>query len=542
MECTYINKMPVALSPVILCFALQAAWGGSLSVIPQPQTIQPREGSFRLAPQTTIAVDHRAAGLGKYLHDLLHPATGFPLPVVEITDAAPAGRGLICLWLASDAQDLGDEGYALSVGQDRIVLRAPTEAGIFYGIQTLRQLLSSAIESSNPVAQAAGWEIPCVEIVDRPRFVWRGLMLDCSRTFWSKDYVKHMIRLMALYKLNRLHLHLTDDQGWRLEIKKYPRLTQFGSKFAARFHEPARVQGYYTQDDIKELIAYARQHYVIIIPEIEIPGHSTALLACYPELSCTGGPFEIHPFSKGPGIHKDICCLGNDETLAFFEDVLTEVAALFPSEFIHIGGDEAPANRWKKCPKCQAKMRQEGFRNERELQSYFVKRIAAFLAPKGKRVIGWDNILEGGPPPGAAVMSWRGMRGGITGAKVGHDVVMSPRSLYFNYRRVSTMQAYDFDPVPKELRPEEARHVLGAQACFWTQTYRTEAGVDGQLFPRLLAIAEVTWAAKASHDSEDFRSRVLEQVDRLGRLGVKARLDASVKPKDSGQPKSKPGN
>ena len=291
-----------------------------LSIIPEPVHVARRDGIFRLSRETTILVEDDTARLGRYLQELLQPATAFALPVARISEQQPAGRNSISLRLDYDAVDLGEEGYELSVSKDEIVIGARTQAGIMYGIQTLRQLFPVAIERTQPSNETMTWEIPCVAIRDQPRFKWRGLMLDCSRTFWSKDYVKRTIRLMSLYKLNRLHLHLTDDQGWRLEIKQHPELTRIGAVFPQKYNEPAERQGYYSQDDIKALVEYGNLHNVTIIPEIEMPGHSLAALACYPELSCAGGPFEIHPFFKGPTIHPDIFCAGNEKTFQLLED------------------------------------------------------------------------------------------------------------------------------------------------------------------------------------------------------------------------------
>jgi hexosaminidase len=490
------------------------------------------EGTFPLSSATVVLVNQGTGENGKYLVDLLSSVTGFELKTKQISEQAGEGNG-IALLLTPDKGDLGKEGYALSVTKDRIIISAPTAAGIFYGIQTLRQLLPLEIEKQNVVREKSAWDIPGVEIEDKPRFEWRGLMIDCSRTFWSKTFIKRKIRLMSLYKLNRLHLHLTDDQGWRLQIRKHPKLTEIGSKFAEKYQEPPERQGYYTQEDIKEIVAYGARHNITIVPEIEMPGHSTAALTVYPELSCTGGPFEIFPFFKGPGITKDILCAGNEKTFQFLEDVLGEVMELFPSEFVHIGGDEAPKDRWSQCPKCQARIRQEGLKNEQELQSYFVKRIEKFLHAKGKRLIGWGEILEGGLAPRATVMSWRKSESGIAAASAGHDVVMSLTShCYFNfpYKRISTMKVYGYNPIPAELTEEQAKHILGIQANFWSTIDREEVGVDKQVFPRLLAIAEVAWSSKDQRDETRFQNRVKIDGRRLKKLGVRYFPDPTIWP------------
>ncbi len=502
----------------------------AISVIPRPVKAELREGTFVLTPETLIVVTEGACDVGEYLSEFLASATAFKLKVKKISQAKEQANCII-LQTGPEEGNPGNEGYHLSVGKDRVVISAASQAGIFYGIQSLRQLLPVEIERCSRVKEITAWQIPCVEIKDEPHFQWRGLMIDCSRTFWSKAFILRTIRLMSLYKLNRLHLHLTDDQGWRLEIKKHPALTEIGSKFAEKYNEPAERQGYYSQSDMREIIAYGKRHNVAIVPEIEMPGHSIATLTVYPELSCSGGPFEIFPFFKGPGINKDILCAGNEKTFEFLEDVLGEVVDLFGCEFIHIGGDEAPKDRWRECSKCQQRMRQEGLADEDELQSYFIKRIEKFLNSKGKRLIGWDEILEGGLAPNAAVMSWRGTRGGIVAARAEHDVVMSPTShCYFDYDydKISTMKAYSYEPVPAEVTGEQGKHILGAQANFWSHIDRSEAGMDKQIFPRLLALAEVTWSPKEQKDERTFVRRVRKHCSRLKELGVRYFEDPSV--------------
>jgi hexosaminidase len=528
-----VNHSPRCILLLALVLIPLGSTAHALPLIPQPAKMRVFKGAFTLSPSTVVLFDQNTMDNGAYLVDLLRPATGFVLKMKRVAGKETEAN-CIALLIAPDKSSLGEEGYALSVRKDRVIIRAPRAAGIFYGIQTLRQLLPLEIGSQNLDRERRGWEIPCVEIEDKPRFPWRGLMIDCSRTFWSKASLERKIRLMALYKLNRLHLHLTDDQGWRLEIKKDPKLTEIGSKFAEKYHELPECQGYYTQDDVREIISYAARRYITVVPEIEMPGHATAALTVHPELSCTGGPFEIYPFFKGPAITKDIFCAGNEKTFQFLEEVLGEVVELFPSEFVHIGGDEVPKDRWRHCPKCQARMKQEGLKNEQELQSYFIKRIEKFLNGKGKRLIGWGEILEGGLAPRAAVMSWRKKgESAIVAAKTGHDVVMSLTPYcYFNlpYSEISTMKAYGFEPIPAGLTEEEAKHILGTQANFWSARNRNEVESGRQLFPRLLAIAEVAWSPKDQQDEAWFRSAVQRHGDRLKMLGIPYFQDPTIWP------------
>ena len=486
-----------------------------VQVIPKPAQVIVADGRFVFTKETVLRPGPGGEPAARLLADALKARCDLDLPL------RTAGAGAVSLTV-DPALPLGGEGYRLAVSNEGITLAAATPTGLLWGVQTLLQLL--------PIERVVGlprerieWRVPALIIEDQPRFGWRGLMLDCSRTFQSVDYLKQTLDRMAACKLNVLHLHLTDDQGWRLEIRKYPELTARGAQFASEYNEPRERQGFYTQAEMRELIAYAAARGITIVPEIELPGHSLAALSVFPHLSCAGGPFEIFPFFKGPNITKDICCAGNDETFAFFENVFAEVAALFPSVFIHVGGDEAPKDRWKQCPKCQARMKAEGLQDEHELQSWFIRRAEAMLAQHGKRLIGWDEILEGGLAPNASVMSWRGTKGGIAAAQAGHDVVMSPTShCYFDYtyQQISTARAYAFEPVPAELDAAQAKHVRGLQANFWSHIDREPAKVDRQLFPRLLAIAERGWSPQDVRDWNDFAWRARVQLARLDELGV----------------------
>jgi len=502
-----------------------------ISVIPEPEFVELHDGQFFISAKTDILVDKKTGKMGKYLSELLSPATGYKFTIREYTKKKARRSSSISLLIDTLLTEMGDEGYSLNVNDKRVLIKAGTEAGVFYGIQTLRQLLPDEIECEEET-DIRTWTVPCLNILDNSRFKWRGLMIDCSRTFWSKEFLFRTIRLMSLHKMNTLHLHLTDDQGWRLEILKYPELADKGSIFPEKFNEPPERQGFYTQYDMREIIAYARGYNVTIVPEIEMPGHSNALLSVFPELSCTDGPFEIFPFFKGPGITKNILCAGKEKTFDFLEDVLDEVVELFPGDFIHIGGDEAPKNSWKECPDCQERIIQEQLEDEDELQSYFIKRVDKYITEKKKRLIGWDEIIDGGLASGATVMSWRGTSGGIKAAKAGHDVVMSPTSFcYFDYSydRISTKKAYYYNPIPDELSSDEADHILGVQANFWSHIDRTENGMDKQLFPRLLSIAEITWTSGSVKDFDKFSGRVLKHLPRLKKLGVNYFDDPTLK-------------
>jgi len=410
-------------------------------------------------------------------------------------------------------------------------------------VQTVRQLLPAAIENSSAV-KGTKWSIPCVTVTDYPRFAWRGMHLDVSRHFFDVAFIKRYIDLLAMHKMNVFHWHLVDDQGWRIEIKKYPHLTEVGawrvdredkpwnSRMPQQPGEKATYGGFYTQEEIKEVVAYAAERHINVVPEIEMPAHVGSAMAAYPEYSCTGGPFTVPPGGVWP--ITDIYCAGKEETFSFLEDVLTEVMELFPSPYIHIGGDEADKTEWKKCPLCQARIRKEGLKDEAELQSYFIRRIEAFISSNGRHLIGWDEILEGGLAPGAAVMSWQGFEGGVAAAKTGHNAVMTPVShCYFNiyqgdpsteppsYRGLLTLKkVYSFEPVPAELTPEEAKYIIGAQGCLWTEYVTDSKTAEYMILPRLTALSEVVWSAPENRSWEGFSTRLLKMMEHFDAMGV----------------------
>lgn len=512
-----------AASPCLADEAVQ------VNVIPRPDTIRATGDGYEITATTRIMVWPGTETVGDYLASILQPATGFEFERSSfLGDPSPAT--VIRLRLDPDAEALGREGYRLVSTPQAIDISARTPAGLFYGCQTLRQLLPVHIDSSETVQDVA-WVVPGVEIEDAPRFEWRGMHLDTCRHFFDKEFVKQYIDMMARYKLNTFHWHLTEDQGWRIEIKKYPKLTEVG---AWRTEEDGtRYGGFYTQDDIREVVAYAQSRFVTVVPEIEMPGHAQAALASYPELSCTGGPFEV---SNKWGVFKDVFCAGNEQTYKFLEDVLDEVIPLFPGVYIHIGGDECPKDRWETCDKCQARIKAEGLADEHELQSYLVRHFDTFLAERGKKLIGWDEILDGGLAPGAAVMSWRGVKGGIEAAKLKRFVVMTPHShLYFDFKQSrdpdelgafyehnpNTLErVYGYEPIPDELTEDESQYILGAQGNVWTEPLETPEQVQYMTLPRMLGLAEVVWTDKAGRSWEDFKRRLIEEYGRYDLLGV----------------------
>jgi hexosaminidase len=521
----------------LICFCLIAGvpairgenTGAPPAIIPKPATMEVQGGVFVFGPSTTVDLETEDSGarwVGEYLCTLLSNSMGRAVPLHVAAGVGPPSSIHLSLRAAGA---LGAEGYEMIVSPHTIRISAGTVAGLFYGVQTLRQMLPPEIESRAPRKERM--EVPCVSIQDSPRFSWRGLMLDCSRTFLPPAYVKRTIDRMALYKLNVLHLHLTDDQGWRLEIKKYPKLTTVGARFANQY---GGGDGYYSQQEMRELITYAKERNITVVPEIEIPGHSLEVLAAYPELACDlprPQPLEVHPFWEGaPGFSPPLCA-GNDRVFEMYRDILSEVIDLFPSEFIHVGGDEVPKDSWSKCPRCQTRIKDEGLKDVEELQSYFTKRIEKIITAKGRRLIGWDEILQGGLAPGATVMSWRGTEGGVAAANLGHDVVMTPNgNCYFDYsyHTTPTEKVYAYDPVPKEFTGAMAKHILGVQGSMWTHIAISEKAIDYQMYPRLAALAEVAWSPQQIRDWSDFNARLECHFRRFQLLGIRYFNPASV--------------
>jgi len=504
-------------------------------------------GSFRLAPNTVIVADKASLSEGLILSRSLSPATGFP---IEVRASSPSGVSTIDMKIDPSLKKLGSEGYRLVVTPQKISIRASATAGLFYAGQSLLQLLPPEIFREAYVSNI-DWTLPCVQIEDYPRFQWRGALLDAGRHFMPKEFVKKFIDLLALHKMNSFQWHLTDDQGWRIEIKKYPKLTEIGAwrketligrlehesqkelKFDGRPHG-----GFYTQDDAREIVEYARVRHINVVPEIEMPGHAQAAIAAYPELGNTGQQLEV---GTKWGVFENIFN-PKESTLLFLQDVLTEILEIFPSRFVHTGGDEAVKTQWKASAEAQVRIKDLGLRNEEELQGYFTRRMAEFLTSKGRRLIGWDEILEGGIPPNTAVMSWRGEKGGIAAAQAGHDVVMAPTgSTYFDYYQSKDKDkeplaiggylplevVYDYEPVPKEIAVEFSKHVLGSQGQLWTEYMPSPKQVEYMAFPRLAALAEVTWSPKEKKNHPEFLERLTHHLARLTILDVNYhRLDS----------------
>ncbi len=500
-----------------------------IAVIPQPAQMKIIEGFFQIKDQTVILCGGDTNDIGRYLADRLKPVTGYTLNVLPLVKKTNGGLdNSIQFELSPDRFELNDEGYEIKVFPGHIEVQAAKKAGLFYACQTIRQLLPLQIESEKKVKDVL-WKIPCLEMLDKPRFKWRGMHLDVCRHFFDKEFVKKYIDILAYHKMNRFHWHLTEDQGWRIAIKKYPKLTEVGAwrneKYAKQYG------GFYTQDDIREVVEYAQSRFVTVVPEIEMPGHCRAALAAYPELSCTGGPFEVwHRW----GVCKDVFCAGNDKTFEFLQNVLTEVCELFPSAYIHIGGDEVPKDNWKACDKCQQRIADANLADTNELQSYFIKRISAFLKNKDRKLIGWDEIIEGGLPQGATVMCWRGVQKGVEAAEAGHDVIMTPTfPCYFNFKQSHSkndpgwfikpnllQDVYQFEPIPDTLNPECAKHILGAQGNVWSEGILIEQQVEYQALPRMCALAEVVWSPAEKKNWDDFSERLKQHGDRMERMDI----------------------
>lgn len=508
-----------------------------IQIIPKPTQVAVKEGVFKFSKETKFVVsgDFQKEASTALIQKFETAAGWKP----EIATAIPASN---FIQFKVDPA-LKNEAYVLDVNSKSITITAKGNAGFIYGLESIRQLLPEAIESQY-VVTSARWEIPAVTINDQPRFQWRGLMLDLSRHFFDKKYILQTIDRLAMHKMNVLHLHLVDDQGWRIEIKKYPKLTEVGAwrvdqentswnaRLTVNPDEKGTYGGFLTQEELKEIVKYAAAKNIEIIPEIEMPAHVSSAIASYPELACFDQRIGVP--SGGLWPITDIYCAGKESTFEFLQNVIDEVIAIFPSKYIHIGGDEATKTNWEKCPNCQKRMKDNGLKNTHELQSYFVKRMEKYINSKGKKIIGWDEILEGGLAPEATVMSWRGTQGGIDAAKQGHDVIMTPETpCYFNFYQGPQNEepiafdaynplneVYKFDPVVPGMTPQEAAHVLGGQANLWAEHLPGPKDSEYMIFPRLAALSETLWSTKESRNWVDFTGRLASLLRRYDHLGI----------------------
>jgi len=533
------TRVMLALMSIAAASQAQTDRTSPIAVIPRPMKMNVPGGRFVLTRRSRILVTEDTHHAGQYLAQQLAAVAGLKLEVT-LASKRKDHTGCILLRTAADTEDLGPEGYSLEVRKDRVLAGAPAPAGVFYACQTFLQLLEPPA-GARGAAGEPDLTIPQVKIVDAPRFRWRGLMLDTGRCYYYMDWLKRYIDLLAYYKMNRFHWHLTERVGWRIEIKKYPELTRHGVHKTDPDRKPLpkgkTAREYYTQDEIRQIIAYAKGRHVMVIPEIEMPGHCGAAVGTYPKLlACDGVAGRI----RGHLVNR-IFCAGKDTTFEFLDGVLGEVADLFPAPWIHIGGDEPLMDAWKVCPKCQARIKAEGLKNVHGLYNYFIRRVEKILARKGKRLYGWEEVGRAGLSRGATIQSWHGTGPGLAAAKRGNDVVMSPSShcyLDMSHRRVSVRRSYSFEPMPPNLPVDQARHILGLEAPMWMDRWRnwaqyrprtgTLARVDYQVFPRLIALAEVGWSPKARRDWDDFRQRLQAHGKRLEKLGVGYYRDPAV--------------
>ena len=520
-----LSRLAPGLFAVVLFTACRpaATVKGNLDVIPQPQEIVLARDttSFIIDRSTTIvypATNEKMHRTADFLATFIKEMTGTE---VRVSDKEKSSNAII---LAVDSTMGHPEGYKLQITPEKVLLTGGSEAGVFYGIQTSHK--APPILKDGKVAAA----LPAGTVTDFPRFRYRGFMIDVGRHFFPVSYLKQMIDLMALHNINYFHWHLTEDQGWRIEIKKYPKLTEIGSKrdstiidWETKKFDGKPHSGFYTQDEAREIVRYAADRFITVVPEIDLPGHTTAALASYPELGCTGGPYKV---LCSFGVFSDVLCAGNDQTLQFTKDVLDEIMDIFPSEYIHIGGDECPKSRWEKCPKCQAKIKELGIKalpkhsKENQLQTYFMSELEKEINAHGRRMLGWDEVLEGGLTPNSTIMSWRGIQGGIEAARQHHDVIMTPiQRLYFSNPRINKMtgfewmnRVYNFEPVPAELTDAEKKFVIGTQGCIWTEWTADSTKMEWQILPRMAALSEIQWTLPEHKNFERFMERLPEML------------------------------
>ncbi len=520
-----LSRLAPGLFAVVLFTACRpaATVKGNLDVIPQPQEIVLARDTtpFIIDRSTTIvypATNEKMHRTADFLATFIKEMTGTE---VRVSDKEKSSNAII---LAVDSTMGHPEGYKLQITPEKVLLTGGSEAGVFYGIQTIHKALP--ILKDGKVAAA----LPAGTVTDFPRFRYRGFMIDVGRHFFPVSYLKQMIDLMALHNINYFHWHLTEDQGWRIEIKKYPKLTEIGSKrdstiidWETKKFDGKPHSGFYTQDEAREIVRYAADRFITVVPEIDLPGHTTAALASYPELGCTGGPYKV---LCSFGVFPDVLCAGNDQTLQFTQEVLEEIMDIFPSDYIHIGGDECPKSRWEKCPKCQAKIKELGIKalpkhsKENQLQTYFMSELEKEINAHGRRMLGWDEVLEGGLTPNSTIMSWRGIQGGIEAARQHHDVIMTPiQRLYFSNPRINKMtgfewmnRVYNFEPVPAELTDAEKKFVIGTQGCIWTEWTADSTKMEWQILPRMAALSEIQWTLPEHKNFERFMERLPEML------------------------------
>lgn len=534
--------MLLAGTLILACSSCGVETTANYQVIPLPQEVAlSQESPFNLNDGTIIAYPEHNELLkrnAEFLAEYISQSTGHTLQTEALAPGSEAPKGAITLGL--DPAIGNREGYVLTVKADRVTLNGQTENGVFYGIQTLRKSIPAETKATSIL-------LPAGSIQDEPRFSYRGMHLDVGRHFFPIEFVKKYIDLLALHNMNTFHWHLTEDQGWRIEIKKYPKLTEIGAwrdrtviGRNTEEYDNTRYGGFYTQEQAKEIVKYAGERYITVIPEVDLPGHMLAALAAYPEMGCTGGPYEVCPRW---GVFEDVLCIGNEKSMQFLEDVMAEIIDIFPSKYIHIGGDEAPRTRWEKCPKCQARIRTEKLKADKNhtaedrLQSYCMTRIEKLLNSKGRRIIGWDEILEGDVAPNATVMSWRGSAGGIKAAQLGHDVIMTPNDYcYFDYYQsedtrhepfaiggfVPLEKVYSLNPTAS-LTEEQAKHILGTQANLWTEYIPTSEQVEYMVLPRMAALAEVQWTQLEKKDYTNFTTRLAGLIGLYRRDGLNYR-------------------
>lgn len=531
MKKSFKSLLTIITMTMTSTFLIAASGNKELNIVPKPLSVTMGKGSFKISAKTKIffSSDNQefyniSSALEKHLNEF------YSIGELQKKVSAQPKKGVIFFNLNKDA-GLKEEAYILTVSRKGITIEASTFKGLFYGVQSLVQMMPVSEKSKKSV------KVDCAKIEDSPRFAWRGLHLDVCRHFMPKEFVLKYLDYMAMHKFNTFHFHLTEDQGWRIEIKKYPKLTEIGSvRKETRIgksdkYDGIEHKGYFTQEDIKEIVAYAAKLYITVVPEIEMPGHAMAALASYPELGCTGGPYEV--ITKW-GVFNDVLCAGKESTFEFLQNVIDEIIPLFPGQYIHIGGDECPKTKWHECPLCQQRMVAENLKNEHELQSYFIQRMEKYINSKGRKIIGWDEILEGGLAPNAAVMSWRGIEGGIAAAKERHYVVMSPGShCYLDHYQADPAteplaiggftpleKIYSYEPVPDALTQDEAQYIMGAQGNVWTEYILNPQHVEYMVYPRAAALSEVVWSSKDNRNYENFKNRMNNLIKFYDILGI----------------------